>query len=80
MPLGLTVITDKSRSVYTYGYNISKETYSQRMARVNEEHNDFQNKYVGYVILAIVLGVFGMGVLGIIYYINWGVKCPMGIC
>ena len=50
------------------------------MARANEEHNDFQNKYVGYVILAIVLGVFGMGVLGIIYYINWGVKCPMGIC
>ena len=26
-------------SVYTYGYDISKETYIQRMARVNEEYN-----------------------------------------
>jgi hypothetical protein len=33
------VITDKSRSVYTYGYDTSKETYIQRMARVNEEYN-----------------------------------------
>ncbi len=26
-------------SVYTYGYDISKETYIQRMSRVNEEYN-----------------------------------------
>ena len=26
-------------SVYTYGYDLSKETYIQRMARVNEEYN-----------------------------------------
>ena len=25
-------------SVYTYGYDISKETYIQRMSRVNEEY------------------------------------------
>jgi len=39
-----------------------------------------ENKYVGYMILALVLGVLGMGIFGIIYYINWGVKCPLGIC
>ena len=26
-------------SVYTYGYDISKETYIQRMERVHEEYN-----------------------------------------
>jgi hypothetical protein len=25
--------------VYTYGYDMSKETYIQRMERVNEEYN-----------------------------------------
>ena len=29
---------------------------------------DFQNKYVGYMIVWIVAGVFGTGVLGIIYF------------
>ena len=29
---------------------------------------DFQNKYVGYVLLALVLGVVGIGVIGIIYF------------
>jgi len=29
---------------------------------------DFQHKYVGYVLLALVLGVVGIGVLGIIYF------------
>jgi len=29
---------------------------------------DFQNKYVGYMILSLVLGVVGIGVLGIIYF------------
>ena len=29
---------------------------------------DFQNKYVGYMLLALVLGVIGMGVIGIVYF------------
>ena len=33
----------------------------------DEKHDDFQHKYVGYVLLALVLGVVGIGVLGIIY-------------
>ena len=41
---------------------------------------DFQNKYVGYVLLSLVLGVVGMGVLGLIYMLNWAEKCPIGIC
>ena len=32
-----------------------------------EEHDDFQYKYVGYVILALILGVFGIGIAGIVY-------------
>ena len=28
---------------------------------------DFQNKYVGFMILWLVVGVFGTGVLGLIY-------------
>jgi len=32
------------------------------------EHNDFQNKYVGYMILALVLGVVGIGIIGLIYF------------
>ena len=31
------------------------------------EHDDFQNKYVGYMILALVLSVTGIGILGLIY-------------
>ena len=29
---------------------------------------DFQNKYVGYMILSLVLGVVGIGVIGLIYF------------
>ena len=29
---------------------------------------DFQNKYVGYMILSLVLGVLGIGVIGIIFF------------
>jgi len=32
------------------------------------EHDDFQNKYVGYMILALVLGVVGIGIIGLIYF------------
>ena len=34
----------------------------------DEKHDDFQNKYVGFMILWIVVGVFGTGVLGLIYF------------
>ena len=29
--------------------------------------DEFQNKYVGYMILAIVLGVLGTGIIGLLY-------------
>ena len=29
---------------------------------------DFQNKYVGYMILSLVVGVLGIGVIGIVYF------------
>ena len=34
---------------------------------MSDKHDDFQNKYVGYMILAIVLGVLGIGIIGILY-------------
>jgi len=30
--------------------------------------DDFQNKYVGYILLALVLGVVGIGIIGLIYF------------
>ena len=30
--------------------------------------DEFQNKYVGYMILALVLGVVGIGIIGLIYF------------
>jgi len=41
---------------------------------------DFQNKYVGYVLLSLVLGVVGIGVIGLVYFLTWAPKCPLGIC
>jgi hypothetical protein len=32
------------------------------------EHDDFQNKYVGYMILTLVLSVVGIGIIGLIYF------------
>ena len=29
---------------------------------------DFQNKYVGYMILSLVVGVVGIGVVGLVYF------------
>ena len=29
---------------------------------------DFQNKYVGYMILSLVLGVVGIGIVGLVYF------------
>ena len=45
-----------------------------------EEHDDFQYKYVGWVVFWLVVGVFGTGVLGLVYFLNWAPKCPLGIC
>ena len=39
-----------------------------------------ENKYVGYMLLSLVIGVVGIGVLGLIYFLNWAPKCPLGIC
>ena len=33
---------------------------------------DFQNKYVGYMLLSLVLGVVGIGVIGLIYFTTTG--------
>ena len=38
----------------------------------DEKHDDFQNKYVGFMILWIVVGVFGTGMLGLIYFAATG--------
>ena len=35
---------------------------------MSDKHDDFQNKYVGYMVLALVLGVVGMGLIGLIYF------------
>ena len=40
----------------------------ERIDMSDEKHDDFQNKYVGFMILWIVVGVFGTGVLGLIYF------------
>jgi hypothetical protein len=40
----------------------------ERIDMSDEKHDDFQHKYVGYVLLALVVGVVGIGVLGIIYF------------
>ena len=45
-------------------WQITKILYNIIMS----EHNDFQNKYVGYMILALVLGVVGIGIIGLIYF------------
>ena len=34
--------------------------------------DDFQNKYVCYMILALVLGVVGIGIIGLIYFSTTG--------
>ena len=39
---------------------------------MSEKHDDFKNKYVGYMVLALVLGVVGIGVIGLIYFSNNG--------
>ena len=53
---------------------------SEREMSEEEHDDDYQHKYVGYVLLSLVLGVVGMGVLGLIYMLNWAEKCPIGIC
>ena len=47
-------------------WQITKILYNIIMS----EHNDFQNKYVGYMILALILGVLGIGVIGLLFMID----------
>ena len=35
---------------------------------MSNKHDDFQNKYVGYMILTLVVGVVGTGIVGLIYF------------
>ena len=35
---------------------------------MSDHDDDFQNKYVGYMILALVLSVVGIGIIGLIYF------------
>ena len=44
----------------------------ERIDMSDEKHDDFQNKYVGYMILALVLGVVGIGIIGLIYFSTTG--------
>ena len=37
-------------------------------SNIMSEHDDFQNKYVGYMILTLILSVFGIGVLGLVWF------------
>ena len=34
--------------------------------------DEFLNKYVGYMLLSLVLGVVGIGVIGLIYFATTG--------
>ncbi len=64
------------RKKYQLGYGnespspILKEVLDKRRGELvmSNKHDDFQNKYVGYVLLALVLGVVGIGVIGIVYF------------
>ena len=47
-------------------WQITKILYNIIMS----EHNDFQNKYVGYMVLALILGVLGIGVIGLLFMID----------
>ena len=47
-------------------WQITKILYNIIMS----DHNDFQNKYVGYMVLALILGVLGIGVIGLLFMID----------
>lgn len=47
---------------------VKEEKIMSEIKDMGHHHDkDFQNKYVGYMVLALVLGVLGIGILGIIY-------------
>ena len=49
-------------------YHAGEEVMSEIRDMEHHHDKDFQNKYVGYMILALVLGVVGIGVIGLIYF------------
>ena len=49
-------------------YNARGDVMSEIRDMGHHHDKDFQNKYVGYMILALVLGVVGIGVIGLIYF------------
>ena len=48
-------------------YHAGEEAISKIRDMGHHHDKDFQNKYVGYMILALVLGVLGIGIIGILY-------------
>ena len=48
-------------------YNARENVMSEIKDMGHHHDKDFQNKYVGYMILALVLGVLGIGIIGILY-------------
>ena len=49
-------------------YHAGEEVMSEIKDMGHHHDKDFQNKYVGYMILALVLGVVGIGIIGLIYF------------
>ena len=49
-------------------YNARGDVMSEIRDMGHHHDKDFQNKYVGYMILALVLGVVGIGIIGLIYF------------
>ena len=53
-------------------YNAGENKMSEIRDMGHHHDKDFQNKYVGYMVLALVLGVVGIGVIGLIYFTTTG--------
>ena len=53
-------------------YHAGEEVMSEIRDMEHHHDKDFQNKYVGYMLLALVVGVVGIGVIGLIYFATTG--------
>ena len=51
-------------------YHAGEEAISKIRDMGHHHDKDFQNKYVGYMVLALVLGVVGIGVIGLVYFVS----------
>ena len=51
-------------------YDVGEEVMSEIRDMGHHHDKDFQNKYVGYMVLALVLGVVGIGVIGLVYFVS----------